>query len=646
MNETRRPRWPWVAGGLAVVLVVTAGVVVWQRRQAAADADRAAAAAAAAVVDAWNSDGPAEVLSSAPFADREATRVAYDAIVAGLGGARPEVDLGTVTRTAEAATADLTLTWPFGPEGWTYETTLDLTASGSGTGTAAGWTATWSPTLVHPDLAEADALRATRVTADRADVLGAGGTSIVTEQPVVRVGVQPSRVKDLASLTTTLAGLLDVDAAGLAERVSAAGPTAFVDVITLRQSDFEALDEQLRPLPGTVFAEDTQPLAPTREFARALLGTVGPATAEVVEQSDGRVAAGDQTGLSGLQRSYDDQLAGSAGVRVERVRGEQATELFAVEAVAGTPVALTLDPTVQRAADAALASAPSGGPAGGNGNAALVAVDVTTGAVLAVANTPASGTNRAMTGQYPPGSTFKTISTQALLAAGVTPEQPVPCPKTETVDGRSFKNFEGEALGDVTFADDFAASCNTAFVSLSGDLGDDALTAAASPMGIGLDWEVGVDAFTGDVPANTSAVDKAAATIGQGRTLVSPLGMAVAAGTIARGEFVDPTLVVDPAEEAAPVTAPPPVADLAVVRSLMRSVVTGGTASALSDVPGGDVFAKTGTAEYGSGDPPPTHAWTIGFRGNVAFAVLVEDGVSGGRAAVPVAEVFLRGIAG
>ena len=476
-------------------------------------------------------------------------------------------------------------------------------------------------------------------------MLGAGGTPIVTDQPVVRVGVQPSRVKDLASLTATLAELLDIDAAGLTERVTAAKPDVFVDVITLRRADFDALDAQLRPLPGTVFAEATQPLTPTRQFARALLGTVGPATAEIVEQSEGRIAAGDVTGLSGLQRSLDPQLAGSAGVKVERVRGEEVTELFGVEPAAGTPVSLTLDSAVQQAADAALATVTTGGPAGGNGNAALVAVDVTTGAVLAVANTPVTGTNRAMTGQYPPGSTFKAISTQALLAAGVTTDQAVPCPPTQTVEGRSFRNFEGDALGDVTFAEDFAASCNTAFVSLSGDLADDALAAAAAPMGLGLDWSVGVDAFTGDVPANTSAVDKAAATIGQGRNLVSPLAMAVAAGTIARGEFVDPTLVVEPAESAEPVTAPPPVGDLAQVRSLMRSVVTGGTASALADVPGEDVFAKTGTAEYGTANPPATHAWTIGFQGHVAFAVLVEDGVSGGRAAVPVAEAFLRGLA-
>ncbi len=161
---------------------------------------------------------------------------------------------------------------------------------------------------------------------------------------------------------------------------------------------------------------------------------------------------------------------------------------------------------MQQAADSALADVVTSGSLGadgGEGNAALVAVSVSTGAVLAVANTPATGTNRAMTGQYPPGSTFKAVSTQALLAAGVTPTDTVACPTTATVDGRSFKNFEGGALGDsATFADDFATSCNTAFVGLSSQLADDALAAAAAPMGLGLDWTVGADAFTGDVPAN------------------------------------------------------------------------------------------------------------------------------------------------
>lgn len=629
-----------MVGAFVVVLALVVGGLFWRQQTAERDADRAAAVAARQVAQALQD----ATLVDAPFEDPEAAQTGYEAVVAGLGDVRPTVELGAVTRTEDTASAPLTWSWPFGPQGWSSIGTLPLTADPE-TGV---WTAAWSPGLVHPELGEADVLSATRTTAPRAEVLGRDGAPIVSDQPVVRVGVQPSRVEDLGLLTATLADLLEVDAADLTERISAAASEAFVDVITLRRPDYDALRAQLQPLPGTVFAESTRPLAPTRDFARALLGTVGPATAELIEGSEGRLAPGDETGLSGLQRSYDAQLAGSPGVLVEKVGGEQRTELFTVEPVAGEPVTLTLDTQVQRAADAALASVLTSGSLGadgGNGNAALVAVSVQTGAVLAVSNTPASGTNRALTGQYPPGSTFKTISTQALLAAGVTPEQQVPCPATATVQGRSFRNFEGGELGPATFAQDFAASCNTAFVGLSAQLDDDALTAAATPMGIGVPWTVGVDAFPGEVPATTSAVDRAAATIGQGRTVVSPLAMAVAAGSIARGSFLDPTLV-EPGTDTEAVSAPEPVADTAVVRELMRAVVTEGTASALADVPGEPVFAKTGTAEFGTASPPLTHGWMIGFQGDVAFAVLVEEGTSGGRSAVPVAEAFLRGLGG
>jgi cell division protein FtsI/penicillin-binding protein 2 len=141
-------------------------------------------------------------------------------------------------------------------------------------------------------------------------------------------------------------------------------------------------------------------------------------------------------------------------------------------------------------------------------------------------------------------------------------------------------------------------------------------------------------------------VERAAAVIGQGRTLVSPAAMAQVAATIARGSAAPARLVLDPAPAAAATaaTAADP-AQLAAVRDLMRQVVLSGTASALADVPGGPVHAKTGTAEHGTDSPPRTHAWTIGFQDGTAFAVLVEDGRSGGAAAVPVAEAFLRAIA-
>jgi cell division protein FtsI/penicillin-binding protein 2 len=147
---------------------------------------------------------------------------------------------------------------------------------------------------------------------------------------------------------------------------------------------------------------------------------------------------------------------------------------------------------------------------------------------------------------------------------------------------------------------------------------------------------------TGSVPDEESDVERAAASIGQGRVLASPAAMAQVAATFAGGSWTAPRLVREPAPD--PVDPPPAVdADhAATVRELMRAVVTDGSAAALADVPGAPVHAKTGTAEYGTDVPPRTHAWVIGFQGDVAFAVLVEDGGSGSGTAVPVAETFLR----
>ena len=73
----------------------------------------------------------------------------------------------------------------------------------------------------------------------------------------------------------------------------------------------------------------------------------------------------------------------------------------------------------------------------------------------------------------------------------------------------------------------------------------------------------------------------------------------------------------------------------------MREVVTDGTGSVLKDVPGGPVSGKTGTAEHGTKTPPETRAWFVGWQGDVAFAVLVEEGRSGGTVAAPLAKAFL-----
>jgi len=650
--------WVWWVVGVLVVLAggaVAAYAVVVVPQQREANQDAAAEQAVRDLVSAWQGQ---ELDALGDQLDYTAVTTGLSSLVAQEPPAgEPAVDdpqpvwpetveVGEVSRDGTTATATAQVSWPFG---WSYASTVtaeqvDPPPDGGVLGafdTGGGaWRAALTPTVVHPSLGEDAVLAAQRVVPTRGTVLGRDGEPLVTERDVVDVGIQPSQVEDLPATAAAFAEILGIDAAGLVERAQAADPDDFVSVLTLRREAYDLVREEVRAQDGVVFQEGRLPLAPTTEFARATLGRAGPATAEVVEASEGRVLSGDVTGLSGLQRRYDEHLAGEAGFSVVSQVGEQTTGLFTQPATDGSDLALTLDERVQVAADQALASAPAG-----NGNAALVAVDVPSGDVLAVANTPATGTDRALTGTYPPGSTFKSVSTLALLGTGLTPEETVPCPQTATVQGRAFGNVEDSQLGDVPFRTDFARSCNTAFVGLSSRLEPGDLGAAAATVGLGGEWSVGTATATGSVPDTESAVDLAAATIGQGRVLASPMAMAQVAATFADDTWNAPRLVVDPAPETAP--APPPLdpAASATVRELMRGVVTDGSAAALADVPGEPVHAKTGTAEYGTQVPPGTHAWVIGFQGDIAFAVLVEDGGSGSGTAVPVAETFLRLIA-
>ncbi|MEW1956435.1 penicillin-binding transpeptidase domain-containing protein [Kineococcus sp. NPDC059986] len=635
-----------VAAGSAV-LVAGAGAGAWWlvsgRRDDPAEEVRAAADALAA---AWSGGTLGRVRFQAPAGAQLPADVAaeYARLTGDLAEPAPAVSVTSVTvdqqdpRTAAAALQvvfDLAATHgaPAGAR-FAYGTTARFARVED------TWRPLWEPALVHPALVSGSTFQVDRTAPARADVLGRDGSPVVTATPVVRVGVQPSRTTDPVATANALGAALGVDPAALATRIQKAAPTAFVDVITLRRSDYDAQRAVLQPIPGAVFAESTQPLAPTRGFARALLGGVGQATAEVVQASRGRYEAGDLAGLSGLQETYDERLAGRVGITVQAAGGADASssELFRVAPLPGQAVTTTLDAAVQRAADDALAARAA--------EAALVAVDVATGDVVAVANYPVDGGDRALTGRFEPGSTFKVVTTLALLRHGLDVGENVPCTPTYTVDGRSFSNFEGEAFGDLPFRTDFARSCNTAFASLSPRLGDDDLPTAAAALGVGAPWATGVDAFPGTVPTAESAVDLAAASFGQGRTLVSPLAMAVAAASVAAGELRRPQVVVDPAPTApsAPATLPEP-ALLGTIGDLMRDVVTSGTATVLAGVPGAPVHAKTGTAEYGTAVPPATHAWTIGYQDGLAFAVFVTDGVSGGTVAAPVAGDFLGRIA-
>ncbi len=556
-----------------------------------------------------------------------------------LPGAALATELGEVSVEDGTATVGWTATWDLAaaPE-WSYDATLRLEEGDE------AWEVVPEPALVHPELGEGQHLELARSLPDRAPITDAAGAPLFTPTEVVNVGVDKAQVTDLPALATGLSAATGIAADEITADVEAAPEGQFVPVITLRRPDFEAIRAQVFDLPGAVFPTSTRLLAPTARFAEALLGRVGDATAEVIDESaeEGapRYAAGDQVGLSGLQRAFQEQLTGTPGFTVSVVSTDESTsdagvEIAAVAPEPGTPLQTPLVPALQNAADAAVA--------GQQLPTHLVVVRPGTGEILAVSSNEVADAGNALAGQFPPGSSMKTITATALLSTGtLAPGTPVACPGTTTVEGREFENQDQFDLGTVPFTEAFAQSCNTTFIQQALALPDGALSEAASSYGVGTDWQLPVDVFSGSVPADSTGTTKAADAIGQGKVLMSPAQLALVAAGVASGTPAVPVEVVG-GEATGPAPAGPGQPVLDALRPLMREVVLSGTASALADR--GEVYGKTGTAEYGSNTPPDSHGWFMGYQlggaqGDIAFAVLVEAGQSSS-AAVDVTDTFL-----
>jgi cell division protein FtsI/penicillin-binding protein 2 len=347
---------------------------------------------------------------------------------------------------------------------------------------------------------------------------------------------------------------------------------------------------------------------------------------------------GDQAGLSGLQARYDEEMRGADGVVVTAIE-EDGTEkeLFRSDAADGTSLELTLDVRLQTEAERLLADV---GPA-----SAIVAIRPSNGAILVAANGPGNGgQNLATFGQYAPGSTFKSVSSLALLRAGVTPETSVSCPPTVVVDGKQFKNYSdypSSGLGRIPFRTALANSCNTAFIGERGRLKGLDLFDAAATLGMGIDHDLGFPAYFGSVEPAQSETEAAADMIGQGRILASPMTMATVIASVQRGRLVVPRLL-EPVEVSPPDHEPMTKAEAGALRGMLRGVVTSGSGIGLADVPGPEVIAKTGTAEFQGDRGIETHAWMIAAQGDLAVAVFVEVGQSGSSTAGPILEAFLR----
>ncbi|MBB3038050.1 peptidoglycan D,D-transpeptidase FtsI family protein [Hoyosella altamirensis] len=384
----------------------------------------------------------------------------------------------------------------------------------------------------------------------------------------------------------------------------------------------------------------------------------------------------------GLENAEDALLNGSD----DRLFGRRLVDLVTGRDPRGGNVVTTLDPFVQQVAYDQLSSR------GYNG--AVVAITPSTGEILAMASTPSYDpnplashdsavsseawralqadpenplVNRAVQNTYPPGSTFKVITTAAALAEGVTPNDQFTAASQYTLPGTTttLQNYGGATCGGgstATLLEAFRLSCNTAFVEMGIETGASALRSTAEAFGF--------DSEQSQIPLNVapSTVGEIAddaslgqSSIGQRDVAVTPLQNAVLAATIANGGVrMEPQLVhqrqgpdLSVLESTAPQEAgravSPAVAE--TIRQLM--VASEQNTAGAGSVPGVQIASKTGTAEHGT-DPrnTPPHAWYIAFapaeNPQVAVAVIVEDGgdralaATGGSVAAPIGRAVIQ----
>ncbi|MGV9688039.1 penicillin-binding transpeptidase domain-containing protein [Streptomyces sp. NPDC003444] len=342
-----------------------------------------------------------------------------------------------------------------------------------------------------------------------------------------------------------------------------------------------------------------------------------------------------------LRQRYGAEAGGTTGVEtwIESDAGTVAdTTLLVLRKGKPGTIETTIDAGVQAAAEKAVKA---------YSQASVAAIEPSTGAIRAVANSPAEGFNAALEGAQAPGSTMKIVTAAMMMQQGVAmPGSTVECPPTVQWDGYTFHNLEDFEINGGTLTDSFRRSCNTAFIKAITPLKAKGIhntalgTTARDSFGIGLDWQVGVTAGDGSVPASES-VETAASYIGQGKITMSALNVASLSATVKNGGFLQPYLVAKKYGDREFATAAPLSPGVAKgLRGMMNAAATNGTAAeAMAGVPS-PKGAKTGSAEVGN--QATSNSWFTGYSGDLAAAAVVQSGGHGGDAAGPVVARVLK----
>ncbi|MCG8589384.1 MAG: penicillin-binding protein 2 [Proteobacteria bacterium] len=569
---------------------------------------------------------------------------------------------------------------------------------------------------------EQNFVRTQRLEAPRGDIVDREGRLLAATRPAFGVKVIPAEIREPEALYRTLASMLDEEAALLRERVGTPrGRARFAPVILegdLDEEERARLETHRFALPGVVTDMTPRRLYVEGSRAAHLLGSIGEITKrQLAQASYGDYKAGEIVGQRGLEARQEPHLRGRAGGRnlVVDVAGRERELLDEVEPVPGGRLVLSLDLDLQRVAEEAFRAPPPKPPASPDEPAppperdkmgALVALDPRNGDVLALVSRPAYDPNafaggidagtwqglledpwtplqdRALSGEYAPGSTYKALVALAGLAEDkIDPEATVFCPGFFRLGRRTYRCWKRVGHGDVNFKDSLVHSCDVYYYKLGLELGVDTLAKMARAFGLGR--PTGVD-LAGEKPGLVPTRawkerrfkepwirgETLSAAIGQGFNLTTPLQLAVAYAAIANGgRLVKPRVVLrqeswngralweSEPEDRERVDVVPE--HLALVRDALEAVVmeTGGTGGR-ARVRGIQVAGKTGTTQVVrlervedlEEDEIPIqfrdHAWFASFAPadapEIVVVALVEHGGSGGSVAAPIAQRVLK----
>jgi len=545
----------------------------------------------------------------------------------------------------------------------------------------------------YRQLAEQNRVRLEVVRAPRGRIFDRKGRLLADNAPAFSIVYRPPEYGEAtidslptlqAELLTKILGLPIPELNAVVKRAVRTGvSTAFrQDVEPLIVSQVE---ESRGDLPNVEVVVSPRRQYPLGLAGAHLLGYAGEINdAELEQRKDKGYRIGDLIGRSGLERSYEEALRGKDGHQyvVVNALGRRVGTLSDIPPVAPRPgedLKLALDLDVQQALETAMAHV---------GRGAAVAIDPNTGGILAMVSRPtfdpnefAHGLsrarwqefmsdktypllNRAIQSAYPPGSTYKVVTSLAGLeeqAIDPTTHFPVSCVGGYRFGGRWYKCWNHDGHGSLALTSALAQSCDVYYYQLGLRLGVDGLATWAEKIGLGARTGIDLPQERAGLIPTTRWYDKRKGAgkwtkgvtlnlaIGQGEDLVTPLQMAMIAATVAsRGRVARPHVVEhieDPASgEARNVSVPPkaalvlPTETWDALSTAMEQVVAGGTGGA-ARVPGVRVGGKTGTAQNPAGDD---HALFICYapveKPTIAIAVVVENGGHGGSTAAPIAQ--------